>query len=125
MKNKILIGLIVLLVLVSGCAQNSMNSINNSNKTANNLSLPYIDPAVIEALKNQSEVEVIIIFKNDNLPLEEMIGSLSPDEFRLKQTSAFGGAFEGNITKKGLEKLKRDTRILSIFKSKLGVAHGF
>jgi len=89
--------------------------------TIQDTSPSYIDPKVLDLLEKQEWVGVTVGLKDigddeQNLIIQsEIIANLSELEFRIDDTNPFGRGFYGEISRKGLEKLRYDLRISSIY----------
>lgn len=111
---------------------------------------PFIDDKVVNALENQTEVEVIVKLRKDNftdfsyMSVEErkakrewtheiimrevddvqdkVIPFLTESEFRLTTKFELSPSFYGYITKEGLEKLKNNPLVESIYLND-GISH--
>ncbi len=81
----------------------------------------FIDPALLEALETQAEVEVLISLKNPDFPMAEwttelrrqnaaeraarVLSVLTPSDFTLIHQFEISAALSGRLTESGLEKL--------------------
>ncbi len=99
-----------------------MNEVENENNYGQSRYLPLIEKEVYLALENSERVNVIIIIKDqgDDHIIDQIISSLNEEEFKLKYESSSGRWVSGDITRKGLEKLKDNQNIIRIYVPILG-----
>ena len=82
---------------------------------------PVIDNEVLNEFNNKERVTItatLIDLGNRDLNINlqsEIISNFSEEEFKLNWKSSNGRGFEGNITKEGLEKLKKNPNILRVY----------
>jgi len=111
-KINLLIGLLILMVLVSGCI--TKVEVEEKNDTPKDGEETFkIDTKIIEELKSKNEVKVIITFKEIN-NIENIILKLDETEFKLEHKGS--GWVSGKITRKGLDNLKNNPDVLKIYK---------
>lgn len=77
---------------------------------------PVISYELKEELKQNKWVKVTVTLIEINSSLrDEVIASLGPDEFNVTRSGNSGGWFTGFITKKGLDKIRSDPRVKSVY----------
>ena len=137
MEKTLLILLTIVLIFIVGCAnQQTILSTNPLSK---------VDPEVTKELREEEWIGVNVVLKDfSNIDIssgetrkekkelllekyrqnivvqEEIISTLSESEFKIKSTSPAGRGFSGEISKIGLAKLKRDSRVVGIRKPRVG-----
>ncbi|MFH1592725.1 MAG: S8 family serine peptidase [Candidatus Woesearchaeota archaeon] len=75
---------------------------------------PKIDEDILVKLNSQDKVLVEIILNDRSLNPNLLVSSLSESEFKARSYGSDGGWIFGEVSLKGLNKLKRDLRINSI-----------
>jgi len=78
----------------------------SSQEEGRDLIIDKVDINVINALENNTLVEVFIKIEINNISsIDRVLSSLDESEFKLIKRSVYNDAFSGNISKKGVEKI--------------------